>query len=206
LARRAFVGALLVALLAAAPALADGDPASDYLISQRVFFPYSTTIPRTDQGRLTGIAEGAASKGFPIRVALISSPYDLGSVTVLWRKPRQYAKFLGYELGLVQVHGALLTVMPNGMGFSWGKRNVAPGQALVSGIPVPPGQDGLATAAITAVHRLAASYGVRVSATATPSGSHRNRNDRIVLIAAVVAALLFGGVARYLLKAQRPAS
>jgi hypothetical protein len=120
-------------------------------------------------------------------------------VTVLWHKPREYAKFLGYELGLVQVHGALLTVMPNGMGFSWGKRKVAAGERLVSTIPVPAGQDGLASAAITAVQRLAASYGIRVSATARSSASHRNRDDRIVIIAAVAGALVLGGVARFLL-------
>ncbi len=48
--------------------------------------------------------------------ALIASPSDLGSVSVLWQRPAAYARYLGEELSLLY-HGAILVVMPGGVGF-----------------------------------------------------------------------------------------
>ncbi len=206
--RRLLPALAVVALLAAAPAArADGDPASDFLISQRVFLPYDTKIPKQDQNRLTAIAQAAAKKGFPIRVAVIASEYDLGSVTVLWQRPQRYATFLGTELLFVH-KGPLLTVMPNGMGFNYPKHDTAAALAQLAKIAVPSGSGGLALAATTAVQRLAAVYGVHVSASAdgaAPPASHRNRNDRFVIAAVVAAVLLLGVAARLLLSRRRAA-
>jgi hypothetical protein len=189
LARSAAVLALLVALLVAVPAArADGDPASDYLITQHVFFPFQTKISKDEQELLRGTVQDANDKGFRIRVALIASEYDLGSVTILWRKPQQYAKFLSSELTFI-FKGPLLTVMPNGVGFWWHGRATAAERRLVARLRVPATQDGLAAAAITAVQRLGALHGIHVTATAASSGSHRNRNDRLVIVVAVVVAL-----------------
>jgi hypothetical protein len=198
----------VVALLAAVPAArADGDPASDFLISQRVFLPYDTKIPKQDQQQLIAITQAAAKKGFPIRVAVIASEYDLGSVTVLWQQPQRYATFLGTELLFIH-KGPLLTVMPNGMGFNYPKHDTTAAVARLAAIPVPSGSGGLALAATTAVQRLAAVYGVHVAApasvTAAPA-SHRNRNDRIVIAAAAAALLLLGVAARLLLRRRRAA-
>src|SRR5689334_5651000 len=51
-----------------------------------------------------------------IRVAVIASRSDLGSVTELWRQPQTYARFLDQELSLVD-HGPLLVAMPGGFGY-----------------------------------------------------------------------------------------
>ncbi len=204
--RRLLPTLAVVAMLAAAPAArADGDPASDFLISQRVFLPYDTKIPKQDQEQLIAITQAAAKKGFPIRVAVIASEYDLGSVTVLWQQPQRYAKFLGTELLFIR-KGPLLTVMPNGMGFNYPKHDTAAAIAQLAKIPVSSGSGGLALAATTAVQRLAAVYGVHVSApanVAAPPASHRNRNDRIAIAAAVAAILVLGVLARLLLRRRR---
>ena len=202
--RNLILAALLATLLVAPPAArADGDPASDYLISQTVFFPFDTTIPRAQQERLFALTANAAKKGYPIRVALISSRYDLGSVTILWGAPQRYATFLSRE-DLFVFKGPLLVVMPHGLGFWWPNHETTAQQKLIRQIRVPPGQTGLATAAENAVQRLAAASGVHVTADAT-SASHRNRNDRLIIIVAVVAALGLGLIVRNLLRRRRRA-
>jgi len=47
-----------------------------------------------------GLLQATARAGFPLRVALIDSPSDLGTVTQLWREPLPYAEYLGEELSL----------------------------------------------------------------------------------------------------------
>ena len=100
----------------AASARADGDPASDVLATQSLFLPQDAGVPLAQQNQLTALLEAAASSGYQIRVAIIASSSDLGSVTELWRQPQTYARFLGQELSLVY-HGPLLVVMPNGFGL-----------------------------------------------------------------------------------------
>ena len=79
--RTAALVVLAAALLAcAAPsARADGDPASDYLLTQKVFFPFDVKAPKAKQQQLVALVDEANSKGFPIRVAVIGSSYDLGA-------------------------------------------------------------------------------------------------------------------------------
>ena len=113
----------LLALLAvafavhAATARADGDPASDVLATQALFLPQDADVPAAQAAQLGSLLRAAAYAGYPIRVALIASASDLGSVTELWRKPQTYARFLGQELGLVY-KGPLVVVMPNGVGIN----------------------------------------------------------------------------------------
>lgn len=113
---RAFAAALIAcALVVPASARADGDPASDVLISERVFYPYYEKLPKESMRRLSETLAKSKEKGYPIRVALIAHDYDLGSAALLYRKPQTYAKFLAQELA--QFHGDwLLVVMPNGYG------------------------------------------------------------------------------------------
>jgi len=198
---------VLLALVAVPVAHADGDPASDYLITQRVFLPYDTQIPKSDQQVLQGIVADAHRKGYPIRVALIGSDYDLGSVTVLWKQPKRYAKFLAEELQFVH-KDPLLTVMPNGMGFYWVGHKAAGENETLADIPITPGGHGLAQAATRGVQQLAAARGLHLTPVkvAAPKPSHRNRDDRLVIIAAVAVALVVGSVARLLmLRRRRPA-
>jgi hypothetical protein len=112
----------VTAALRAVPAAhADGDPASDCLIGQRVFFPYDSKILVTQQIQFAQLVREANKAGFTIRAALIASSYDMGSVTSLYLKPRAYARFLGQELSFVY-RQRLLVVMRNGFGFNWPHR------------------------------------------------------------------------------------
>jgi hypothetical protein len=94
----------------------DGDPASDVLLSQSLFLPQDAGVPPSEQAQLGSLLAAADRAGYNLRVALIAGPADLGSVTALWRQPRNYARFLGQELSL-NYTGALLVVMPSGYGF-----------------------------------------------------------------------------------------
>ncbi len=139
-------------------ARADGDPASDVLVSQHAFVPWDAAATAGEQARLQAVLAAAARRGFPIRVALIASASDLGSVTALWRQPQNYAEFLGQELVLA-VHAPLLVVMPNGFGLYEADGPLrAEHAALADGGPPAVGAR-LAPTAITAVRKLAAATG-----------------------------------------------
>jgi hypothetical protein len=155
-----------VVLLAAAAALlpaiarADGDPASDVLATQPLFVPEDGGLSPARQAQLAELARAAARAGFPVRVAVIARRADLGSVTALWQRPSDYARFLAQELSQV-AHGTLLVVMPNGFGVARIAVQAAPGAAAsaLSGLRAPgPGGD-LGVATITALRRLAAHAG-----------------------------------------------
>jgi len=143
-----------IAAVAAQSARADGDPASDYLLVQRVFVPYEGAGASAQQRALTKAVAAANKAGFTIRVAVVFSSYDLGSVTSLWRKPQTYAKFLGVELSFVYKQ-RLLVVMPNGFGFNWPKHSPKAAYALLARIPVKRGAAGLLESATGAVQALA---------------------------------------------------
>jgi hypothetical protein len=98
----ALTAAVALSGLFAAISCADGDPASDYLVSKQVFL---TSLPGSEsrsQQALVSAAQAANRAGFAIRVATISTEYDLGSITALWRSPSVYARFLGLELSSVR--------------------------------------------------------------------------------------------------------
>lgn len=199
----ALLTAALVAAGVAQSARADGDPASDYLLGTKVFLPYDAKFPPKQAAELTGLIAAANKAGFPIRVAVIWSAYDMGSVTSLWRKPHTYAKFLGLELGFVYKQ-RLLVVMANGFGFNWPKHSPAAEYALLAKIPIPPGPAGLMTAAGTAVKQLAAAGGVDVAApTHVTTPAQRNTHDREIILVAVLGALALAAVARYLIRRSR---
>src|SRR3954454_14273921 len=154
---KALLFAVCVALLVPGAARADGDPASDYLITQSVFVPFGGKISTGDASRISALVDDAKKKGFPIKVAVIAGTNDLGSVTVLWRKPQQYAEFLGQELFFVD-KAPLLIVMPNGYGVSQKGRPLPAARALLDREPLP-GPD-LAGAATNAVRKFAAARGI----------------------------------------------
>ncbi len=198
--RGALLVTLLVAGISAATARADGDPASDYLVEQPVFL--DAKVPAKEATALAAAVRSANRQGFPVRVALVSSKNDLGSVTSLWGKPRTYAHFLGLELGFVYT-GRLLVVMPNGIGFYWrGHR------AVDVTIPVTNTPAGLATAATEAVRRLASSAGVTVTTSvegaAAPRSAQSTKPDyRDVVARAVAGALVLGAAALLLERRSR---
>jgi len=198
--RRALLVLAIAACALAGTARADGDPASDYLLGTQVFFSIDVKLPAAKQQELVSIVRDANKSGYAIRVALIASPYDLGAVTSLWRKPRQYAKFLGAELQFVYKR-RLLVVMPNGFGFNWPKHPTTPAYAVLAKSPIRPGPTGLLAAARTAVQRLTAAAGIKVAApTNVTTPAQRNSHDRLIIIVAVLAALLLAAATRLALR------
>src|ERR1700743_1477057 len=119
---RRVLTALLLAIAAciAVPALAsaDGDPGSDVLLEQNLFFGSDAGISVKQQLGLDRLLQASATAGAPVRVAIIARKDDLGTVTPLWQKPQSYAEYLGYELSNTY-GGRLLVVMPNGYGIYW---------------------------------------------------------------------------------------
>jgi hypothetical protein len=190
----------VAALLAVAgPARADGDPASDYLLSRPLFVPTDDGVPDANVQQLTSVLADAKARGYTIRVALIGTRYDMGSVYELWKQPKLYARFLGQELSIVY-KGRLLVVMPNGLGTSRHGKATPADQAVVDRLP-PPGANGarLANTAARAVQKLAAQAGVIVTlpSLSAPEKSTANQ-DRIEIAGAaaallVLAAAVFGG-------------
>ncbi|HEY2935211.1 MAG TPA: hypothetical protein VGJ25_01345 [Gaiellaceae bacterium] len=192
-----------LAALAAASARADGDPASDFLLSQRVFVPFDGKISTAAAGELAQLLDRAAKRGYEVRVALITTPSDLGSVTSLWRQPQRYALFLGQELYFVY-KGRLLVVMPNGYGVSEGGKAVPEMSTALAGLAPPRGgASAFVIATQHAVERLAAAGGVTISGSGKAEGGSATR-DRILIGAAALAALALLGAAA--LRRQRRAA
>jgi cytochrome oxidase Cu insertion factor (SCO1/SenC/PrrC family) len=195
----------VIALLAVAASLvafvdgarADGDPASDYLVSRQVFVSSQENVESPAQRELLATVGAANRAGFAIRVAIISSDYDLGSIAALWRKPTVYARFLGLELASAY-RGRLLVVMPDGFGFSWPGHPTGDEYRLVARATIGAGRAGLLRAAQSAVRRLAAADGIALSAAAA-ARPERARGDRgapvmTVAVAVAVLAVLVGCV------------
>lgn len=215
--------AILVAVLSAgvvaAPAWADGDPGSDVLVYQDMFAGSDAGLSVQQQVALGGLLKTASGAGFPIRVAIIASRSDLGSVTALWRKPSSYARFLGLELSLAYKQ-RLLVVMPNGFGFNWPGHSPASAYGRLARIPIKPG--GLFLAAQTAVRALAAAHGTKLGPTsaapassgAQPSGggvtgagaSGRGTDNLVAVVALALFALAGLAIAarRVLARRQSP--
>jgi hypothetical protein len=187
--RRWTILAAIVCLLGAPIARADGDPASDYLLGTSAFVPPDANIPSADAQQLREVLATAKARGYEIRVALIATTYDMGSVATLFRRPRQYTRFLGQELFFVY-KGRLLVVMPNGYGVSRGGKLFPPAQRLADRLPAP-GNDGhaLATGATAAVRKLAAADGINVPLPeVAPAKSHTGDWFLLGVIALVVIA------------------
>jgi len=196
--RRLAVLVALAALLAAPAARADGDPASDYLLSQKVFFPYDLKVSPAAQQQIAALVDEANRAGFKIRVAMIWSSYDLGAITGLWRRPQTYARFLGAELKYVY-RDRLLIVMPNGFGFNRPGHPTTKEYATLSKIAIQPGPTGFVDATRTAVQRLAAASGVKLSGAVTVKPSSQNR-DRLIIVLGAIAALLVAIALRLVLR------
>ncbi|MFL5925868.1 MAG: hypothetical protein ACJ77E_02925 [Gaiellaceae bacterium] len=199
---RAALLTLLACLVLAPIARADGDPASDYLLTQPVFLPPDVVMRKSDAERLTSVTTAAKKAGYEIRVALIGTRYDMGSVGALYEKPQRYAVFLGQELRFVY-KGRLLVVMPNGYGASQNGKPWPAADKVVAPLP-PPGASGpaLAAGAASAVQALAAASGVHVSASAGDASSSSS-STFLVLGAVVVVVLFAGGMGALLLVRRR---
>ena len=182
----------ILACVAPPPAWADGDPASDYLVTRNAFFPVDAD-PSLDR-QLADVALQAKRKGYPIKVAVIAVRSDLGAVVTLWRKPEQYAFFLAQELSLLY-RGRLLIVMPNGYGIAHLGHSTTTERRALAPLTVARGSDGITRSAIAAVERLAASRGITVESKLAAPGGGRGDRSSLLLVTAALVGLAAGLVA-----------
>jgi cytochrome oxidase Cu insertion factor (SCO1/SenC/PrrC family) len=196
----ALAAAAVMTLVLAPVALGDGDPASDVLVSQAAFVPSDTGATNRQNAQLLSVLRAAQRAGFPVRVAIIPDSYDLGSVTALWGRPRDYARFLGIELADTY-RQRLLVVMPNGIGFDWQGHPSGKANGQLATISATSSSGGLLGAAETAVRSLEASAGVRLVPEAQPSARSSARSGggsavvTVIAIAAVLLLMAAGAVA-----------
>jgi hypothetical protein len=209
------VGALVFAVLAAAialqpaaPAQADGDPCSDFLLVGSLCVPNNPRPSQPQIDRAQKTIDAAKQGGYEIRVAVIGSPTDLGSVPVFFGRPAPYAKFLDAELQSAWT-GKLLVVMAAGYGVREHTKPYPAGVKELKGLPPPANgtPDALMAAATVAVRKLAASEGVKMpaiplAATAPSSNGSGSGSTSfakyalllaagMVVLGAIVAAILF---------------
>jgi len=186
------VAVVAAACVGASGARADGDPASDYLLTEQAFVSPNARVSTGNTRRLADSLTILGRAGYRIRVAVIQSRFDLGAVTVLDGKPRLYARFLSQELRFVY-KGRLLVVMPNGYGFADDGRSVPDEQSVVDRVRPASSLDGtkLVAATIAAEGALAAAHGIDV--TQLPGWPRRTRGpvwDRDIASTAAVIVLL----------------
>ncbi|MDP9255565.1 MAG: hypothetical protein M3Q31_03280 [Actinomycetota bacterium] len=161
--RRAALG-LILALVLAPQALADGDPASDILAPADARVYMTLAAPdSTLEKQLATTTQQVTDAGLPIKVAVIGNKTDLGAVPQLWAKPQTYARFLGSELRFIY-KDTLLVVMPQGFGIN-GPYSQPKALAALQGIDPrkDPTAKGLTDSADKALRALAAADGVKVS-------------------------------------------
>lgn len=205
-------------------ARADGDPASDVLLYQPIYFPYQPA-PAAVKRRLTGLVRSANSQGYQIRVAVVQSRQDLGSVPELFDKPPGvYARFLSAELTSAWRH-QVLVVFPNGYGLAEGGARFVkvkgvlqiredptsgPDKAVIRALRPPSGSSptALIEAAGRALRALAARHDVSlvaiVPATHASTGGGRSRASEALAAAVSATVGLTAGLLWYLWR-TRPA-
>jgi hypothetical protein len=192
--------ALFIAVASAtalpARALANGDPASDTLLTQQTFAAFGKLSPAIARD-LDRVQTAAREAGYPVRVAIIAGREDLGQETDFFGKPQEYATFLAGELEAFgrlstpsghppaqTATGPLVVVMPGGFGTD----GLSPGarSRIREHEPAPEARpDDLARAAGLAVEELADAAGHSIPEVfGDPGGGSGG------LIAIVLAALL----------------
>jgi hypothetical protein len=208
--RRLLIPLLLLAVLAAGvpAALADGDPASDYLLRQSTFLsPFDGQITKDQENEIVQLLASAQKQGFPLKVAMIRTAYDLGAVPILFRKPQTYARFLGEE-DFYYWKDELLVVMPNGYGIYKAQKLPAADKAAIAKLPKLDTSNGqaLGAATIAAIHKLAEAHGIELTAsTSASSGSSSMWAEDAEIVSGALALLALGFGIRYAVRRSRRA-
>jgi hypothetical protein len=183
--------ALLLGLMHAPAALADGDPASDVLLAQNAYYPYQPTVSSGLEATLNKLLGSAEHSPLPLKVAVIGSAGDLGVVPSFFGHPQAYAQFLDREISFNN-RPPLLVVMPAGFGL------VAAGSSKALAtikIDTQHGSDGLVRSAIEAVVVLLRTAGHTLAKPSLPSASSGGGGPPTsVLFGAPVGLLFLVGV------------
>ncbi len=202
------VGAVLFGLLSAAPAaLADGDPASDYLLGGSTYLsPFDSHIPKAEQAKLIAMLASAKQQGFPLKVAVIATPYDLGSVPSLFKTPQTYAHFLAEE-DFYYWKDEVLVVTPYGFGIYKANKVPAADRGLIAKLKVSPKATGpeLMTAVESAVTKLAGRRGLTLSTSSGGAGGSSVWTERAEIAGGAVVLCLLGGGIWLLMRRRRTA-
>jgi hypothetical protein len=188
----------VLSLLPAA-AVADGDPASDVLLAQDVYYPYAPKVSPQMTKALNGLLGRVRKSGYPMKVALIQTPSDLGAYPNLFGDTQNYANLLAKEIAF-NAHPHLLVVMPSGFGGDNLGSNV---DSALKGIKVDDAakSDGLVQAALAAVARIATANGhetavppeATAALSASKASSKRSTPSVLVYGGPVLVALIAVG-------------
>jgi len=188
--------AAALAATAAGTARADGDPASDVLLSDNVFLSYQSPYGSAEGRALEALAKEAKQQQFPMRVAVITQLAAMGSVGGLYGKAQRYADFLASEITFVY-RGTLVVAMngkPGGFGVHGPGATPAARRALAR-MKLPSSSvtaAELARLAAVAMQRVAAASGHRLSAPSVTATKTKTSTHllRLFLIAALALAAL----------------
>jgi hypothetical protein len=190
--------ALAAALATPAAAHADGDPASDVLLTADVYAPYFPAPKKEAVATLKEKLAEARAAGFPMKVAMIQTQGDLGAYPELFEKPAPYAKLLASEIVFKVAKPHLVVVMPNGLA---GRNLGAEGDKALAGIEVDKAKqsDGLVAAATEAVEKVAAANG-------HPLESGKEEGDDHTLLYVMCGVIVLLGIALVVLsiRMRRP--
>jgi hypothetical protein len=146
--------AVALVVMSVPAARADGDPASDVLYFQDAYLPYPPPSKHA-AGELRSALRAARSRQYDLKVAVIATRTDLGSIPSLYGKPAVYAQFLGEEIRSFYT-GPLLVAMPAGFGIWKGGADTTAEQHVLAGVKLHASAvDELVLSAAVAVRRLA---------------------------------------------------
>ena len=140
--------------------------------ARQVFVSSQRVVDSRAQRALLATVAAANRAGFPIRVAIISSDYDMGSITALWRRPGALRPVPWARVG-VGVQGAAARGDAERVWLQQAGQPMRREHQVLANVAIGPGEAGLLGAAQTAVRRLAGADGVAVVSTTGTAGASR---------------------------------
>jgi hypothetical protein len=207
--RRMLTGVTLALIFVAGEegARANGDPASHVLPSREVFVPFDPSLCSAAGRRLDALTEAMRKAGYPIKVAVIPTGEDLGTLYRLFGRPQAYARVLARDLprhAIERRRGRrayrLLVVMPGGLALN--RSNDREARVLRrTAIDAEASREDLVRLSIDVVSTLSRATGHRVAAPkpkpacpdisiSLPSSSSDSGPWGTVLIVVVVLAMV----------------
>jgi hypothetical protein len=129
--------------------------------------------------------------GYPLKVAIIATPNDLGLVPQIFGKPQYYAGYLGREIDFNKKN-QLLAVMPAG----YGTNNIPPNVAKALNGLKPPGAkvDDIARSTVDAMTRLSVAAGHPVKKPSVGAGGGSKSTSPAIIFGVPVLLLVLAGL------------
>jgi hypothetical protein len=179
----------------------DGDPASDVLLAQNVFYPYQPKVsPALETVLEKTLHASARATALHLKVAIIGTAEELGLVPNFFGHPQAYAQFLDREISFNRPQ-PLLVVMPAGFG-------VMPASAANALARVPiykqQGSNGLTRSAIVAVVALARYQGHPIATPSISPSSSSGSPPALLVFGLPAAVLALAGLAAIRRGSSRP--